>query len=86
MRAALKTSLIIIAIIAVVTVVMTMTPLGWSLARSFIERQIVRDSDLDLTIGSLRGTLLTHATLKDITLTAPEVGVILSVDELALES
>ncbi|MCK4511823.1 hypothetical protein KAW64_08800, partial [bacterium] len=85
MRAGLKTLVIIIAVIAVVTVVMTVTPLGWSLARSFIERQVVRDSDLDITIGSLRGNLLTHATLRDITLTAPEVGVILSVDELAIE-
>ena len=85
MRAGLKTLLIIIAVIVVVTVAMTMTPLGWSLARSFIERQIVGDSDLALTIGSLRGNLLTHATLESITLTAPDVGVILSVDELALE-
>lgn len=84
MRTGLKTLLVIIAIIAVVIVTMTMTPLGWSVARSVIERQIVGGSDLDLTIGSLRGNLLTHVVLKDITLAAPDVGVILSVDELAL--
>ena len=84
MRAGLKTLLVIIAIIVVIIVTMTMTPLGWSVARSVIERQIVGGSDLDLTIGSLRGNLLTHVVLKDITLTAPDVGVILSVDELAL--
>ncbi len=85
MRTGLKTLLIIIAILAVITIIMTMTPIGWSVARSFIERTVVGDSGLDLTIGSLRGSLLTHATLGDITLTAPEVGVILSVEELTLK-
>jgi hypothetical protein len=84
-RTALKALLIIIAILVVFTVVATMTPVGWSVARSFIEQAVVSGNGLDLTIGSLRGNLFNHATLKDVTLTDPEIGVILSLDELALE-
>ncbi len=85
MRTGLKTLLIIIAILAAVSVVATMTPVGWSVARSSIERAVVSGNDLSLTIGSLHGNLFNNATLENVTLTDPEIGVILSLDELALE-
>jgi hypothetical protein len=73
---------VILGVLVALVVVLVMTPVGWRLASGLIERAVDRQTGLDLTIGSLRGNLLSNITVTDARMSVPDGPTILDVGEI----
>ncbi len=72
MRTGLRTTLIVIAVLAALVFLLVATPIGWRLATGLLEGAASDATGLEVVIGSLNGNLLRNATLEDVRLAVPD--------------
>ncbi len=72
MRTGLRIILAIVLVLAILVVVLTMTPVGWRIAEGIVERSVTDATGLELRVGSLRGNLLSSPSLTDVRLSIPD--------------
>jgi autotransporter translocation and assembly factor TamB len=83
LRSGLRIAGIVLAALAALVLVLTMTPVGFRLLIRETQKAVRSASGLELAIGSLHGNLFTHVALEDVTLTVPGGPRILAVDKIA---
>lgn len=82
MKRTLTISFVILGVLVALVVVLAMTPIGWRIATGIIEGAVDREMGLDLTIGSLRGNLLSDMTVTDARLSVPGGPTILEIEKI----
>jgi autotransporter translocation and assembly factor TamB len=82
LKRALTILLVIAGVLVALVLLLVMTPVGWRIATGLLEGAVARQSGLNLTIGSLRGNLLSDVAITDARLSVPGGPTILEIDSI----
>jgi len=85
MRTGRRISLIVVIAVVVFAVLLVATPLGWRGGLPLARRAVWRSTGLELSVGSMGGSPLSHLTVSDLSLDDPDAGSIFTAKHLTID-